>query len=85
LPKRIWFTSNVLRIWCVIVGMVWGAMCDNPHVNRPNNWWDELEMVYDYDLETLQQAVLDMKNKKSNGLILSAESYDFVLFLGQYV
>jgi hypothetical protein len=47
-------------------------------------WWDELELVYDYDIEGLQQAVLDMKDKKSNGLILSAESYDFVLFLGQY-
>jgi hypothetical protein len=46
-------------------------------------WWDELEMVYDYDVETLQQAVLDMKSGK--GLILSQESYDFVIFIGQYV
>jgi hypothetical protein len=50
-----------------------------------DHWWDELELVYDYDIEGLQQAVLDMKDKKSNRLILSAESYDFVLFLGQYV
>jgi hypothetical protein len=63
--------------------MAWGAMCDNPHINRPNNWWDELEMVYDYDVETLQQAVLNMKSGK--GLILSQESYDFVIFIGQYV
>jgi hypothetical protein len=46
-------------------------------------WWDELEMVYDYDVETLQQSVLIMKSGK--GLILSQESYDFVIFIGQYV
>jgi hypothetical protein len=50
-----------------------------------NNWWDEAELVFDYDLSGIQQSVLDMKDKKSNELLLSAESYDFVQFLGQFV
>jgi hypothetical protein len=48
-------------------------------------WWDELELVYDYDVETLHRSVLIMKNENSNKLLLSREAYDFVLFLGQYV
>ena len=64
---------------------IWGLMCDTYDINRPNNWWDELELVYDYDVETLHKSVLIMKDKNNTKLLLSNESYDFVLFLGQYV
>jgi hypothetical protein len=52
-------------------------------LNDPN-WWDELELVYDYDIETLQKAVLIWKDERSDKKILSDESYDFVVFIGAY-
>jgi hypothetical protein len=49
------------------------------------HWWDQGELVYDYDLSGLHKRVLDLKNERSGKLLLAQESYDFVMFMGQYV
>jgi hypothetical protein len=48
------------------------------------HWWNEAELVFDYDLSGIHQSVLDRKDEKSDEKILADSAYDFVVFIGAY-
>jgi hypothetical protein len=52
------------------------------NTENEDKWWDD--KVWEYNIEGIQRSVLDAKDKRNDGLFLNKESYNFVVFIGNY-